>query len=479
MSSQWQARIVGINYYPSFTTLQSLKAASKDAEEIDQQLRQYGFQTFQIKHLPLETQQKGEWQVRPHKGVKIEELQTLIRNVLIPPDNNPSETALLFFSGHGWCKQLNSKKEVFLATSDVYPEEKIYGIPFKWLGEVIQTSRVKKLIVWLDCCFSGELSKYLPTNKDYCIFTATSSYEEAYEKTLENYNQGLFTKALLEGLNLENYADGIVDSHKLAKFVQQRMAETEQTPKCFNSERSILLTSKFPRKAFIDECPYRSLSSFTESPADAQVFYGRTKLTQDLINRVRNQERLIAVFGASGSGKSSLIRAGLLYHLNKLGQEIAWSNNWLYFEPFTPTDKPLQSLLAARQINSQSTTEESHNLQADLEAQNDYQLIKQIKLKFKSLPKDIPIVLIIDQFEECFTMGDEKEQRKFIDCLTRLIKTKPNFYLIIAMRSDFRQRLREYPQFVQKDALSYCLFFGRQTFIYFISPFFQSSFDSP
>jgi hypothetical protein len=144
-------------------------------------------------------------------------------------------------------------------------------------------------------------------------------------------------------LNPEKYADGIVDSHKLAKFIEEWMAQTGQAPQCFNSERSILLTSKFPRQAFKDECPYRSLSYFTENPADAQVFHGRTKLTQELIKRVKKKERLIAVFGASGSGKSSLIRAGLLYQL-KLGQDIAGSNNWVYFEPVTPTDKRLTRL---------------------------------------------------------------------------------------------------------------------------------------
>jgi ABC-type transport system involved in cytochrome bd biosynthesis fused ATPase/permease subunit len=99
------------------------------------------------------------------------------------------------------------------------------------------------------------------------------------------------------------------------------MAQTGQAPQCFNSARPIVLTSKFARQAFQDKCPYRSLSCFTENPEDALVFYGRDRLIQDLIKRVREKERLIAVFGASGSGKSSLIRAGLLYQL-KLGQEI-------------------------------------------------------------------------------------------------------------------------------------------------------------
>jgi hypothetical protein len=123
----------------------------------------------------------------------------------------------------------------------------------------------------------------------------------------------------------------------LAKFIQEQMAQTAQTPQYLCSTNSILLTKT------LNKCPYRSLSYFTEKQEDAEVFYGRRKLTQDLVKRVRDKERLIAVFGASGSGKSSLIRAGLLYQL-KSGQEIAGSNNWVYFDPFTPTDKPLVRL---------------------------------------------------------------------------------------------------------------------------------------
>ena len=58
-----------------------------------------------------------------------------------------------------------------------------------------------------------------------------------------------------------------------------------------------------------------------------------------------------------------------------------------------------------------------------------------------------PIILIIDQFEECFTMGNQKTTTEFITLLTNLIQTQPSLSLIIGMRSDFRGRLREFPDF--------------------------------
>ncbi len=413
MSLQWEAQVVGINYYPPSTHLDILTAAAKDAEEIAIQLFDYGYETFRVQRLPRKQNQKGEWQISLEKEVKTKDLEQAIANLFNPPDGNVPELALFFFSGHGWHKTVNGKEEVFLATSDVFPDEGEYGVSLSWLGEQIQNSLTQKVVVWLDCCYSGALLNYKPTNKDYCLITATRSYEPGIEIA---HQQGLFTRTLQKALNPNNYPDGIVDSQNLVKFIQKEMAQTEQAPQCAISERSILLTSKVRKKAFRNECPYRSLNFFTEDAADALVFYGRTKLTQDLVEQVRREKRLIVVFGASGSGKSSLIRAGLLYQL-KLGQEIAESNNWVYFEPFTPTDEPLAKL---EEIDKVGWVD------------------------------DKQMVMIIDQFEECFTLSSKEKRNAFINFLTNLMETKPNLSLIIGMRSDFRGRLREYPQFSEK-----------------------------
>ncbi len=254
-----------------------------------------------------------------------------------PPPNEPPETALFFFSGYGWRKAVDGQEEVFLATSDVYPKDEIYGVSLSWLGEQIKASPVKRAVVWLDCCYSGELLKFIPTDKDYCLITATRSYEQGVEIV---HKQGLLTQALLEGVNPENYADGIVHSHNLATFVEKRMSQTPQRPLIPNSQRTILLTTKFAKKRFQNTCPYRSLNYFTDLPQDAEVFYGRSALTQQLIERVKHEDRLVAVLGASGSGKSSVLRAGLLYQL-KLGQAIPGSDRHLYPSPKAePRNRP-------------------------------------------------------------------------------------------------------------------------------------------
>ncbi|MHC5765364.1 MAG: caspase family protein [Nostoc sp.] len=280
MASEWAAQVIGINYYPEYTTLKPLTAAAEDAEKIAQLLELYGYRPFRAQCLPRTLNPKGEGKIDRQGAVKVQELREAIANLFNPPDPNPTpETALFFFSGHGWCKTVAGKEEVFLATSDALPDAGIYGIPLSWLGEQLQRSQAKRVVVWLDCCYSGELLKFIPADKDYCLITATRSYETGVEIP---HAQGFLTQTLLAGLNPENDADGIINSHKLADFIISRMPNTVQRPLIANSPRAILLTTKFSQKSFQDKCPYRSLSYFSETKEDAEVFYGRSALTGQL-----------------------------------------------------------------------------------------------------------------------------------------------------------------------------------------------------
>ncbi|XWK91185.1 MAG: caspase family protein [Phormidium sp.] len=472
MNSEWEALVVGINRYPAPTTLKDLTAAGQDAETIAGHLKDYGYQAFRVQCLPQKLDQKGNVKVDFKQGVRLEDLQQAVANLFNPPSpNEVPETALFFFSGHGWHQTVDGKDEVFLATSDAFPIGGNYGLSLRWLGEEIQNSAVKRVIVWLDCCYSGELMKFLPTNKDYCFITATRSYEPGLEISLE---QGLFTKALLEGLNSENYPEGIVNSHNLAKFIEKQMAQTSQRPLIANSQRAILLTTKSPKKRFENTCPYRSLSYFTEKPEDAKVFYGRNTLTKELISRIENKHRFITVLGASGSGKSSLLRAGLLYQL-KLGQEIPGSDSWIYLEPFTPQGNPLENLEAAlgkgtgekglgtgEEFNSRFQPTLAISLRIDSQAGSlggvqpiDSQAgslegVPPIDSQAGSLEGVQPVVMVIDQFEEAFTMCDETQRQEFFNHLIELNQNNPNLYIIMGMRSDFRSRLREHPQLTER-----------------------------
>jgi WD40 repeat protein len=452
MTSEWEALVVGINRYPKTTTLNDLTVAAKDAEHIAVHLRDYGYQTFRVQCLPQQPNQKGEAQIHPTGTVTSQELQEALNNLLNPPPpNEPPETALFFFSGHGCRQSVDGKDEVFLVTSDVFPQARVYGLPLSWLGEQLQQSRVKRVMVWLDCCFSGELMKFQPTNKDFCFITATRSYEPGLEILHE---QGLLTKTLLEGLNPKKYPDGIVTSHLLEDFIERRMPQTSQRPLIENSQRAILLTTKSPKRQFQNTCPYRSLSYFTQKPEDAEVFYGRSALTQELIKRVKQGHHCVAVLGASGSGKSSLLRAGLLYQL-KLGQEIPGSDRWIYLEPFTPPENPLESLKEAIAKANPSPTPPlrgeglSSSPFPSREGGWGVRFSEFTNTTIQSLAASQPVVMVIDQFEEAFTMCDEVQRKAFFDYLIELSQQNQSLYIFIGMRSDFRSRLREYLQLTE------------------------------
>jgi hypothetical protein len=463
MASEWAAQIIGINYYPEYTTLKPLTAAADDAEKVAGQLEKYGYRPFRVQCLPGTLNQKGESKIDRQGAVTVQDLREAIGNLFNPPPPNPiPETALFFFSGHGWCKTVAGKDDVFLATSDVFPDAEIYGISLSWLGEQLQLSQAKQVVVWLDCCYSGELLKYIPTDKDYCFITATRSYETGVEIA---HQQGLLTQTLIAGLNPENDPDGIINSPKLADFIISQMPDTVQRPLIANSTRAILLTTKFLQKSFQDKCPYRSLSYFSETKEDAEVFYGRSALTGQLIQQVREQRRLVAVLGASGSGKSSLLRAGLLYQL-KLGQEIPGSDGWTYITPFTPKENPVESLREAfSQITPLSPTPDASSRQSrpthwlPLERGETASLPLSRgglgRSEFVAIGEGLkalntPVILIIDQFEECFTMCDDSQRQEFFDCLRELIDCTDNLYIFIGMRSDFRGRLREHLEFASK-----------------------------
>src|SRR5690349_5171623 len=83
------------------------------------------------------------------------------------------------------------------------------------------------------------------------------------------------------------------------------------------------IKSEFQPKPFDGRCPYRGLDFFDEK--DAELFFGREISVENLITRVKNS-RTLFITGPSGSGKSSLVRAGLIPALKQ--GKIENSQNW-------------------------------------------------------------------------------------------------------------------------------------------------------
>lgn len=151
--------------------------------------------------------------------------------------------------------------------------------------------------------------------------------------------------------------------------------------------------------------PYRGLESY--GPDDSLYFFGREKLVARLIALVTSSTSTgpIVMVGPSGSGKSSALQAGLAARLRRAG-------NWEICT-FTPGPRPLEALEAARS-----------------------------SIREKRLPPGSRVAVIVDQFEELFTLcASEADRHDFVDRLTGGLKPGPGIgpavTVVIALRADF------------------------------------------
>lgn len=151
-----EALVVGINRYPY---MKNLSQPAKDAEAIARLLEDYG--DFEVQRLPSQT---GKREVSPKELLQKQELEEAIKRLFHPKSHIIANTALLYFAGHGLLKGENHNIQSFLATSEADPEGDRWGFSVRDLREILASSPVKQQIVWLDCCYSGELLNFLETN---------------------------------------------------------------------------------------------------------------------------------------------------------------------------------------------------------------------------------------------------------------------------------------------------------------------------
>jgi WD40 repeat protein/serine/threonine protein kinase/DNA-binding SARP family transcriptional activator len=195
--------------------------------------------------------------------------------------------------------------------------------------------------------------------------------------------------------------------------------------------------------------PYRGLHAFQE--ADTDVFYGRSQFIKQLLTRFTPNlhaplptpnSRFLAVVGPSGSGKSSVVKAGLIPALRS--GAIPGSDDWFIVE-MTPGEHPLTELETALMpvaVNPPPSLFDP--LQKD-----EHGLTRVLK---RILPVNengvrSQMVLLIDQFEELFTLVEDKSVRlHFLDSIVAaLADPLSQLRVIVTLRADFYDRPLQYP----------------------------------
>lgn len=197
----------------------------------------------------------------------------------------------------------------------------------------------------------------------------------------------------------------------------------------FVAELTAALEGREPSE-FVDPVPsnpYRGLAAFGE--ADRAVFFGRDDVVDELVNRLsdRDQGRIVTVIGASGSGKSSLVRAGLVPRLRE--GALPGSEEWLIATMVPGTD-PFAELEAA--LLSIATGDAF----ADRAELDDIARIVR-----SAVPSGQTVLLVIDQLEELFTVADDEPARSFLTGLVDALSDPAlNLRVAATLRADYYDR---------------------------------------
>ncbi|MCA9918418.1 MAG: protein kinase, partial [Anaerolineales bacterium] len=194
--------------------------------------------------------------------------------------------------------------------------------------------------------------------------------------------------------------------------------------------------------------PYKGLSAFQE--ADSDDFFGRDGLVEQLVERLLPQAagngRFLALVGPSGSGKSSVVKAGLIPAVRT--GAISGSEKWFITE-MTPGTDPLESL--AQALLPLAVDPPSNLVQP---------MMRDLRGLLRTVRRVLPtadaettpqLLLFIDQFEELFTLVNDSSQRTFFldSLLAALNAPRSPLRLVITLRADFYDRPLQQPHWGQ------------------------------
>ncbi|MEB3340182.1 trypsin-like peptidase domain-containing protein, partial [Okeania sp.] len=194
-----------------------------------------------------------------------------------------------------------------------------------------------------------------------------------------------------------------------------------------------LLMAAWPQlqERLIASCPYKGLFAFQEG--DAAYFFGREVFTEQLVAAVA-QQQFVAVIGPSGSGKSSVVFAGLVSRLRSQG-------NW-QIEKFRPKAYPFDELARAlirlKQPEKEETGQDIDALQLSSILESKESTLSTWLSSILEKHRGSRLLLVIDQFEEIYTLCSEQEKcLLFLERLFNAVVNIPDLSLVITLRADF------------------------------------------
>ncbi|MEO1340927.1 MAG: caspase family protein, partial [Cyanobacteria bacterium J06635_13] len=461
---------IGINKYQN--GISSLATAVNDAEEVARILQhEHGYQV---------------WDLLDEQATLIGCLRLL--EEFLPDNVTESDRLIFYFAGHGIALNSDDGLEGFLIPQDAQLGDTSTYLPMVRLKRALDNLPCRHFLCILDCCFAGAFR--WSSTRDLLIAPEVI-HQERYDRFIESvawqvltstsHNQlaadllslsddrgetdshhSPFAAALIEALQGQADAsppgkdgkpagDGIITATELYLYLRDRVEIASegkrqlQTPGLFPLNKHdrgeyIFLTPghelNLPPAPPLDESqnPYRGLESFDES--NSSLFFGRQVLSEKLYQFCQ-QQPLTVVLGASGTGKSSLVNAGLIPYIRSLKDE-----QWAILTPIRPGESPFLALNDVLLPIGIGRGERSFpkGLAPHHASMGIWEYLNQW---MQSNPNQ-KLLVVIDQIEELFTLcRNEQEREKFLSLLSKAIATYPKqLRLILTLRSDFELQLR-------------------------------------
>jgi hypothetical protein len=449
------AVVIGIDHYGN--GIPALRTAANDARRVASTLAEsHGYEVIQLLD--------GE--------ASLERLTTLLTTEL-PARIGPDDRVFFYWAGHGVALDGDTGPNGYLLPSDARRGEEASFLHMPLVHDALLALPCRHMLVVLDSCFSGAFrwsgtrgvsfgdeviheEKYQRFVRDQAWEVITSSAQD--QKALDQLSSGAlgtrdgagghspFALALFKALEGEadvmggQDGDGLVTAHELFLYIDDQLqtaaldAGTRQTPGLWPLKKhdkgqfvffvpgKALTLPPAPELTFTNN-PWRGLNSY--DAADKDLFFGRDAQIAALREHV-DARPLTVVLGASGTGKSSLVKAGLVPRLV--------ADGWHVLPIMRPGSSPLKALAQAIDAPYLATA----TMMVASARQSTSDAIRSRLRELLSEQDGGSVALVIDQFEEMITLARSDERDEALALLGRLQDEHGTaLHLVITLRSDF------------------------------------------